>query len=158
DAGVARAHRDLLGAVGMAVEAGLAHHESQPAPEPPRDAIDVRAQAVEALCRVAGGAADARGRAVFAVDLAQGRAPFAGGHARLRGFDRGRHDVAAFLGDPAQFLERRRPRFAVARATPRHEPRDLVRLDGLRYRDDGFFAGRERRQLALDVTVDADHG
>ena len=46
-ADVARAHRDLLGAVGMAIEAGLADQEFQPAAELARYALDLGAQLVE---------------------------------------------------------------------------------------------------------------
>src|SRR5262245_50427414 len=63
-AGVARTHRDLLGAVGMAVEAGLAEHEFQPAAKLARHAVDVGAQVVEAHRLVARRAPDAGGRAV----------------------------------------------------------------------------------------------
>ena len=77
-AGVARAHRDLLGAVGMPVEAGLADHECQPPAELARDAVDVGAQLVEADGLVARGAADAGGRAKLAEAFTQGEAPFAG--------------------------------------------------------------------------------
>ena len=65
-AGVARAHRDLLGAVGMAVEAGLADQERQAAAELARHAVDIGADVVEAVDVVAHGAADAGRRAVFA--------------------------------------------------------------------------------------------
>ena len=41
-AGIARAHRDLLGAVGMAVEAGLADQELDAAAELARHALDAR--------------------------------------------------------------------------------------------------------------------
>ena len=46
-AGVGGARRDLLGAVGMAVEARLADQEPDPAPELERDALDLSAQRVE---------------------------------------------------------------------------------------------------------------
>ena len=46
-AGVGGAHRDLLGAVGMAVEARLADQELEPPAELQRDALDLAAQRVE---------------------------------------------------------------------------------------------------------------
>ena len=94
-AGVARAHRDLLGAVGMAVEAGLADQERHAPAELARDAIDLGADVVEAADVVAHGVADAGRRAVFAERLAQRPAPFAGGDAGFGAGDRGRHDVGA---------------------------------------------------------------
>ena len=46
-AGVAGAHRDLLGAVGVAVEARLADEDLQPPPERLGDAVDLVAQLLE---------------------------------------------------------------------------------------------------------------
>src|SRR5262249_56117284 len=70
DSGIARAHRDLLGAVRMAVEAGLADHEGEAAPKPPRHAVDVGAQAVEPLRGIAGGTAHPRRPAALALNPA----------------------------------------------------------------------------------------
>jgi len=67
----AGAHRDLLGAVGMAVEARLTQHEFQPPAELARHAVDLRAQVVEAYGLVAHGLPDAGRRAVLAEALAQ---------------------------------------------------------------------------------------
>ena len=55
-AGVAGARRDLLGAVGMAVEAGFADQEFQPPAELSRHAVDLGADVVEAVGVVAHGA------------------------------------------------------------------------------------------------------
>ncbi len=55
-AGIARAHRDLLGAVGMAVEAGFADQEFQAPAELLRHPVDLGADVVEALGVVAHGA------------------------------------------------------------------------------------------------------
>src|SRR5262245_66584630 len=76
--GIARARRDLLGAVGMSVEAGLADHEFEPPAELARDAVDVGTQVVEADGLVARRASDAGGRAVLSEAFAQRKAPFAG--------------------------------------------------------------------------------
>src|SRR5690348_814041 len=113
-AGVARAHRDLLGAVGVAVEAGLADEESHAPAEFLRDAVDIGADVVQTGDVVAHGAADAGRRAVFAEGLAQGPAPFAGRDAGLRAGDRGRHDVAAALRRALERRERRLDRARVA--------------------------------------------
>ena len=74
-AGVARAHRDLLGAVGMAVEARLADQEFQPPAELQRDALDLGAHAVELAGALARRRGDAGRRAIFAEDLAQASRP-----------------------------------------------------------------------------------
>ena len=74
-AGVARPHRDLLGAVGMAVEAGLADQEGQPPAELARHAVDVGANVVEAADVVAHRVADAGRRAVFAERLRAASSP-----------------------------------------------------------------------------------
>ncbi len=74
-AGIARAHRDLLGAVGMAVEAGLADQEFQPTAQLLRHAVDVGADVVRRRAFIARGAPDAGRRAVFAESLAQDAAP-----------------------------------------------------------------------------------
>ncbi len=96
-AGVAGAGGDLLGAVGMAVEARLADQKFQPPAELFRHPVDLGADVVEAFGVVAHGGADAGRRAVFAERGAQRKAPFAGGDAGFGAVDRGRHDVVAAL-------------------------------------------------------------
>ena len=157
-AGVARAHRDLLGAVGMAVEAGLADQEFQPPAELARHAVDVGAQVVEAHGLVARRAADAGRRAILAEAFTQREAPFAGGDAGFGAGDRGRHDVAVLLRGRAQLLQRRRDRLLIARGAPGLEPLDLLGLGLRRHGEDGVGSAGERRRLALDEAVDADHG
>src|SRR5580700_11428973 len=76
-AGVARARRDLLGAVGMAVEAGLADQELQPPSKLAREAIDIGPDVVETLAVVAHRAPYAGRRPIFAERLAQRERPFA---------------------------------------------------------------------------------
>ena len=127
-AGIAGARGDLLGAVGMAVEAGLADQEFQPPAELFRHAVDLGADVVEAFGVVAHGGADAGRRAVFAERRAQRKAPFAGGDAGFGAGDRRRHDVAAAFRRLAQIVERRRDRLGVARVAPGREPRDLLGL------------------------------
>src|SRR5512146_1869542 len=100
EAGVARAYRDLLGAVGMAVEARFSNQHLEAAAETARDLVDALPHRLERLliAERRGGAADAGGRAPIAERFSQRVAPFAGGDARMRGGDRGLHDVAALLG------------------------------------------------------------
>ena len=126
-AGVARAHRNLLGAVGMAVEAGLADHEFQPAAELARDAVDIGAQIVEADGSLRGARPTPVG-ARYSPKLSRRAKP----HSpvvtpALAQAIEGRHDVAVFSGRGAQLPQRRRDRFLVARAAPGLEALDLLR-------------------------------
>src|SRR6185437_12898339 len=157
-AGVARADGDLLGAVTMAVETGLADQESHAAAELLRHAVDVGADVVEAGDVVAHGAADAGWRAVFAKGLAQRPAPFAGGDAGLRAVDRGRHDIAAALCSALQGRERILHRARVALRAPGFQPLDLVALSAVGHGEDRLDAAGQRRRLGLGIFVDADHG
>ena len=156
-AGVAGAHRDLLGAVGMAVEAGLADQERHSPPELARNAIDVGANVVEAADVVAHRLADAGRRAVFAEGFAQGPAPFAGGDAGFGAGDRRRHDVGAAGRGALEVSQRRRDRAGVARRAPGLQPLDLIDLGLLGDRHDRFDAAGQRRGLAFEIFVDADH-
>ena len=88
-AGVGGARGDLLGAVRMAVEAGLADQELDPPPELQRDALDLAAQRVEARRRLPRLRRDAGRRAVFAEVRAQRVAPFPCRRAGFGGLDRG---------------------------------------------------------------------
>ena len=119
---VARGDRDLLGAVGVAVEAGLAHEDadrvaelvgarlhpgSRPRPSPsPAGRVH---------------AADAGRRAVLAEHLAQRARPLADGAAGACERDRGGHEVARVPAATSRtVVERARDRVGVAlrRATP----------------------------------------
>ena len=113
-AGVAGAHRDLLGAVGMTVEAGLADKKFDAPPELLGNALDVGAQRVHAFGRAPRGAGDAGRRAIFAEHFAEDAAPFAGGDAGLRARDRCRHDIAAFFCSAFELFQRRSDSFCVA--------------------------------------------
>ena len=98
-ADVAGAHGDLLGAVGVAVEARLADQELEAPAELGGQLVDRGAHAVERRAVAGDGRLRDAGRcAVFAEHPAQRRAPFAGRHAGAGGLDRRLHDVAAFLG------------------------------------------------------------
>src|SRR6185503_21100450 len=87
-AGIAGAHRDLLGAVGVAVEPGLADEERHSPPELARDAIDAGANVVKSTDVVAHRLTDTGRRAVFPEGFAQRPAPFAGGDAGFGAGDR----------------------------------------------------------------------
>ena len=106
-ADVAGAQGDLLGAVRVAVEAGLADQDLDPVAELLGDLVDPLAGLGQQL-PVAGGrrAADAGRAAVGAEDLAQGLRPLAGRGAGPGGGDRRRHHVLVLVGgDPGQLLE-----------------------------------------------------
>ena len=156
---VARAHGDLLGAVGVAVEAGLADQDLRPAADRLGDALDLLAQRGQVgLVAVArGGLADAGRRAELAEGLAQRGRPLAGRHAGLGGRDRRGHDVLVGLRDAAQLGQRGLGRGA-RRATAR-QAIDRVALLGL----DGGVDGHDpallvdqRRGVGLGVLVHAD--
>src|ERR1051326_2833913 len=112
-----------------ALAPGLCDPEFHGSPELLRPAVDLAAQIVEPDRVVAHAAPDAGRRAVFAKTPAQHRAPLAGGDARLRAGDRGRHDVAARACRAGEIGECRLDGRLVARRAPRLEPRDLLRLD-----------------------------
>src|SRR5262249_50034020 len=78
-AGIASADGDLLGAIGMTIEAGLTDEELDTPAEAVGHFVDAGAYGLQ-LCAVAGDGrlCDAGRRAVFAEDFAQRRAPFAG--------------------------------------------------------------------------------
>src|SRR5262249_40928207 len=128
--------RDLLGAVRMTVEAGLAEHEFQPPSELTRCPLDLGTQTVKAYRLVARRAPDPGGRAVLAEAFAQGEAPFAGGDAGFGADNGGGHDVAVLARRRAQLLERRGDLLLVARVAPRLEALDL-RGFGMRRRPRG---------------------
>src|SRR5207247_1961864 len=109
-AGIAGAHRDLLGAVGMAVESRLAHQKFDAPAELARYALDLGTHAVEAIARMRRRARHTGRRAVLAENFAQRRAPFPGGDPGFGAFDRGRHDVAALLRGASEGIERGRGR------------------------------------------------
>ena len=72
---IAGAGRDLLGAVGMAVEAGLADEEFQPPPKLAADRIDRLADFFQPLGPVGHGTRNPRGATIFAVHLPHDRRP-----------------------------------------------------------------------------------
>src|SRR5579883_1506369 len=155
-AAVAGPDGDLLGAVGMAVEAGLADQDLDAPTEPPRHRLDLATSRFEATVGDADRPRHPGRRAVLAEHRAQGLGPFAGRDARLGAGDRGRHDVAVFLGGHGEFCEGRLHRAGVAFGAPGVEALDLLALDRSVDGQDRAFAGAERRWLALGEGVDAD--
>ena len=104
------------------------------------------------------GTGDAGGRAVLAEHLAQGLRPLAGGDAGMGAGDRGRHDVAAFLGGGLELGQGAGDGLGVAGGAVRLQALDLL---GLGARVDGqeaaILAGGQRRGCGLGVAVDAHH-
>ncbi len=130
---VARAHRDLLGAVRVAVEAGLADEDLRPPAELLLQARHLAAQLAE--LPVGGsrgrGLADAGGRAVAAEHLAQGARPLAGRGARAGGGDRRDHQVLGAVllaGDLGQRGQRGVDRRLVALVSASGAPPRSARL------------------------------
>src|SRR5207248_10420667 len=78
-AAVARPHGDLLGAIRMAVQAGLADQDLDAPAEAARHGLDLAPGGFEAAVTDTGGARHAGGRAVFAEHAAPRLGPFAGG-------------------------------------------------------------------------------
>ncbi len=150
-AGVARADGDLLGAVGVPVEPGLADQDLQRAPERLADARDLVAQLL--VGGGGGGVADAGRRAVGAEDVAQRARPLAGRHAGAGGGQRRLHDVLVARGDPPQLVERRA--HVAACGAPRREPGTRLGLDARVDDHDPAVLGRQRRGLGLDEPVHA---
>ncbi len=156
-AAVARAHGDLLRAVGMSVEARLADQQLDAAAEARGHLVDLAAHGHEILvAALRHGAADAGRCAILAEDAAQGGAPLAGRDAGLGAGDRRLHDVAAFLGGAFEFGEGRLDGLGVTRGAPGLEAGDLLGLDGgIDGLDHGLTRG-ERGRLGLGPAVDAD--
>ncbi len=142
--GVERAGGDLLGAVGMAVEARLADEKFDPAAELQRHALDLAAQGVE-IARFLSRFQRNSGRGAELAEFGPQRvAPFAGGDAGLGRFDRRGHDVDAGGRGRTQSADRLADAALIARGAPGTERRDLLRLGPGRRNQDRTFACGER--------------
>ena len=159
---VSRAHRDLLGAVGVPVEAGLADEDLRPAAEPLLQARDLLAQLAQIRVRrfVPAGLADAGGGAVGAEHLAQRARPLARRGAGARGGDRRDHQVllrALLGGDPRELGEGRVDGPLVALGAPAAHGLDLLGLDrGVDDQDAALGVVGQRRDGRLGEAVLAD--
>ncbi len=157
-AAIAGAHGDLLGTVGMTVEAGLADQHLDAPAKPSRHRVDLPPRDFEAAVGDAGGTRDTGRRTILAEHAAQRVRPFAGGDAGLGAGDRGRHDVAVFLGGGDQLGKGCLHRSTITIGAPGVQPLDLAALDRIVDRQDRILAAGKRRGRALGVGVDADHG
>lgn len=138
-------HGDLLRAIGMAVEPGLADQELEPAAKLARDRVDSLAHRRE-LARIgARRLPHAGGRAVFAKDLAQRGPPFAGGHASLRRRDGRLHDVAPLSGRAPEIPERLGHGRVVAGLAPGGKAGDRFPLDVFGNGEDAAVLTRRQR-------------
>ena len=158
EAGVARAHRDLLGAVGMAVEAGLAHQHLEPPAEPGGDPLHRLAHRRQAGAAADGrGTAHAGGGAILAIDLAQRGGPFAGGDAGMGAGDGRLHDVAAVARGGFERGQAGGRGLAVAGIAPGLEASDLrpLRL-GIEGEEAAIRSGGQRRGRALGEAIHPD--
>jgi hypothetical protein len=146
---VPRAHGDLLGAVAVAVEAGLADQDLGRAPERLGELAHRAAHRLEALVRDRGGGdGDPGRRAVLAEDRRARLRPLAGGDAGVGRADRRRHDVLPVRRRVAQAGERRLHLGLVAPVAEGAQALDLLALGGLVERG-SVGALAERRGLAL---------
>src|SRR5207248_6181254 len=151
-AGVARRDRDLLGAVGVAVEAGFADQQPDGASA---GCLDDRAYFVADFVHLRPGAcgyrAHAGGRAVLAEHRAQRARPFADGAARAGERDRRRHQVLGGGRDAAQLLERGVEGPLVTISAPLLDRAHLFAFDGGIDRHDaaGLRARGQRRRFRL---------
>jgi hypothetical protein len=158
-AGVAGPHGDLLGAVGVPVQARLADQDLQPPAERLGDPVDLVAAAPRGgRPRLRQSPPHAGGRAVGTEDLAQRLRPLAGGTAGAGCGDRRRHDVLVLLARHARELGQRRvDRALVARLAPAAQVGDLLGLDlGVDDENAALDVGGKRRGLGLGVLVDPD--
>ena len=78
----------------MAIKPRFADQEGEATAEFAGDAINIRANVVEAGNVIAHRTTHTGRRAIFPKGLAEGPAPFTGGDARLGAGDRSRHDIA----------------------------------------------------------------
>ncbi len=152
---VAGADGDLLGAVRVPVEPGLADQDLEPAAQRLADPRHLLAQlGHRGAGRRRGGLADAGRRPVGAERVAQRLRPLAGRHAGARRGDRRRHDVLVRCGHPGQVRERRLHGGVVAPLAPGHERLALLGLDGGVDHEDAAVLGQGRR-LGLREAVHA---
>jgi hypothetical protein len=159
DAAIAGGDGDLLGTVAVAVEAGLADQHLEPAAEIRAGVLDLLAHRGEhVLGDHRPGPGDAGGCPVLAENLAQALRPLAGGNTGVGAGDRGRHDVAAFLGRFLELGQGRYHRLRVARGAVRLQALDLLLLGlGVDREEAAVLARGQRRRGGLGVGVDADH-
>lgn len=175
EAGVAGPDGDLLGAVGVPVQAGLADQQAQPArAELVGRAGHLLADLVHRRTGLGGdrdrGRGDSGGGAELAEHLAQGAGPLAGGDTGAGALQRGFHQVLGARRGLLEALQRllgggEDERVAVPLAVrgllplgaPAADALDGQRLHGAVDRHDGAVqVGRERVLLGLLVAVDTD--
>src|SRR5690606_10104683 len=163
EARIACAKRDLLGAVRVTVETGLADEHLGTPPDRVLELLDGDAKlrgAVVGTVRLghARDARDAGGRAVLAEDLAHGVGPLAGRDARMRRRDRRRHDVAAVLRRFDEVLERLANALRIAARTPGRELLLVLALDARIDAQDRARAtvGEQGALRRLREAIDAD--
>ena len=149
-AGIAGAHGDLLGAVGMAVEARLADQEFEPAAELLRypSTSARRSSRPSASLRMAVPTPVGARYSPKAPRSAKPHSPVvtpALAHAIEAGMM-----LAPSARGALERGERRRDGVVVARRAPGIEPLDLLGLGFRRHRDHCLVAGGQRRRLGLD--------
>ena len=103
--GIPGGHGDLLGAVGVAVEAGLGDQQLGRTARAGGQRLGPGQHPAELGAPVTDPAADAGGGPVLAEHLPEGAGPFAGGATGVGQGDGCRHDVLGALGRPPQLIE-----------------------------------------------------
>ena len=148
----------LLGAVGVAIEPGLAHEHAKPVTEFVRGRRHTRAHLIKSGPRGRTHRARDTGRgAELAEHLTQRTRPFAGGDASTRTCKRGLHEVGTAAGIADESSQRLVDRCLIARSPPLLQCRDGLGLHRRIDLDDRLLDG-ERTDLGLRVIVDAhDH-
>ncbi len=149
------ADRDLLGAVGVAIQPRFANQKAQRFAKLGRGGDNFGLHRFQPAGIVGHGHVHAGWPAVFAKDTAYDLRPFAGCYARFGASDGGWHNIATLTGGGAERPKRCLYRRPVAGFSPRVERVDLLLLD-LRVNDhDLFIATGERAGLAVLIAVDA---
>ncbi len=140
EAGVPGGHGDLLGAVGVPVEARLGHQQLRRAAEESPERPDPDVDLGQLGAPEAGRAGHAGRGPVLAEDLPQGRRPLPGRAAGVGEGDGRRHDVVVALGRPAQPVQGLADCIAVPGGPPLPDVGDEGRLDAGVDPQDGALA------------------
>ena len=156
--GIARHHRDLFGAVAVAVEAGLADEQPQRPPQPLARLSRQFAQPVQLAAPAAGNdTVDAGRGAVLAEDVSQRLRPFAGRDPGMGAADGRRHDVVVGRRGLLQQCQGFGHGRGIAGRPESVEPRDLLplglRIDG---QDAAIAVPHERRRFGFLEAVHPD--
>jgi len=158
EAAVAGRDGDHFGAVGVAIEAGLADDDPRAVAGAADELLGAAADLGDAVAvDVEALPLDAGGRAVLAEDAAEGIGPFAGGDAGEGALDRRLHQVRAAAGRGFEGFEGGlHPRRVALRFDGGERFEGAAGLGFIDLEDAAILAGEERRGEAVGPAVDAD--